>query len=134
MSVQHSPAPKRMEAVSSIVIIENDDPMRGLLKEWLTAAGYTVRERKLRELPADERADVVIVDLYMPRHAGFEIVRAVKQAYPGAAVIAMSAQVSPGLADSSRAAQALGAQWLIAKPFTREDLLGAVRAVLERPV
>ncbi len=121
-----------MKAVSSIDIIENDAPLRGLLKEWLTAAGYFVRERRLRELPAGERADVVIVDLYMPRHAGIEIVRAVKRAYAGAAVIAMSAQVSPGLADSKRAAEALGAHWLMAKPFTREDLLGAVRTVLER--
>jgi CheY-like chemotaxis protein len=117
--------------VSTIIIIEDDDLMRGLLVEWLTAAGYAVRERKLREPPAGDHAHVVIVDLYMPRQTGFEVVREVKQAYPGAAVIAMSAQFSPGLADSQRAAQALGAQRLIAKPYTREDLLGAVRAVTD---
>ncbi len=122
-------APYWTEAVSSIVIIEDDDLMRGLLIEWLTAAGHAVRERKLREPAADDHADVVIVDLYMPRQDGYEVVRDVKQAHPGAAVIAMSAQFSPGLAGSQRAAQALGAQRLIAKPVTRDDLLGAVRAV-----
>jgi DNA-binding response OmpR family regulator len=116
--------------VSGIVIIEEDDLLSGLLKEWLSAEGYVVRECRLRELPAGDHADLVIVDLYMPRQAGGEIVRAVKQAYPGAEVIAISAQFSPGLAGSWRAAQALGVQQLIAKPFTREDLLGAVRAVV----
>jgi DNA-binding response OmpR family regulator len=116
--------------VPSIVIIEEDDLMRGLLKEWLTAAGYAVSVRTLREPPAGDSADLVIVDLYLPRQSGCETVRAVKQAYPGAEVIAISARFSPRLAGSWRAAQALGAQGLIAKPFTRDDLLGAVRAVV----
>jgi len=104
--------------------------MRGLLTEWLTGAGYAVRARSLRGAPAGEGADLVIVDLYMPRQAGVDVVRAVQQAHPGAPVIAISAQFRPGLAGSCRAARALGARKLIAKPFTREDLLGAVRALL----
>ena len=35
--------------MSNIVIIEEDDLMRALLDEWLTAAGYTVRERGLHQ-------------------------------------------------------------------------------------
>jgi DNA-binding response OmpR family regulator len=116
--------------MSNIIIIEEDDLMRGLLHEWLTAAGYAVRERGLREPPAGERADLVIVDLYMPRQAGVEVVRAVQQAHPGTPVIAISAQFRPGLGGSWWAARTLGARQLIAKPFTREDLLGAVRAVI----
>jgi CheY-like chemotaxis protein len=119
--------------MSSIVIIEEDDLMRGLLKEWLTAAGYAVRERSLRGAPAGEGADLLIVDLYMPRQAGADAVLAAQQAYPGAPVIAMSAQFRPGLAGSWWAARALGARKLIAKPFTREDLLGAVHAVIGPP-
>jgi DNA-binding response OmpR family regulator len=117
-------------AVSRIVVIEKDDLLRGLLKEWLSAEGYAVREHRLREPPAGDQADLVIVDLYMPRHEGGDIVRAVKHAHPGAAVIAMSARFRRGLTGSWRAAQALGAQRLIAKPFTREELLEAVRAVI----
>jgi DNA-binding NtrC family response regulator len=119
--------------VPSIVIIERDGLLRGLLTEWLSAEGYAVRERKLREPPASDHADLVIVDLYMPRQAGRDIVHAVKRAYPGAALIAMSAQFRAGLAGSWRAAQALGVCRLVAKPFTREDLLGAVSAAL-RPL
>ena len=116
--------------MSSIVIIEKDDLMRSLLNEWLTAAGYAVRERVLHPLPAEEAGDLVIVDLYMPRLAGVEVVRAVQQAYPGTPVIAISAQFRPGLASSSWAARKLGARQVIAKPFTRADLLRTVHAVI----
>jgi DNA-binding NtrC family response regulator len=116
--------------MSSIVIIEEDDLMRGLLTEWLTGAGYAVRERSLRAAPAGERAVLAIVDLYMPRQAGVDAVRAVQQAHPGTPVIAISAQFRPGLAGSSWAARALGACKVIAKPFAREDLLRAVRELI----
>ncbi len=104
--------------------------MRGLLTEWLTGAGYAVRERSLRAAPAGEGADLVILDLYMPRQAGADVVLAAQQTYPGAPVIAMSAQFRPGLDCSARAAGALGVSKLVCKPFTREDLLGAVRALI----
>ena len=116
--------------MSRIVVIEKDDLLRGLLKEWLSAEGYAVRERRLHEPAAAEVADLVIVDLYMPRHEGREIVRAVKHAHPGAAVIAVSARFSRGLTGSWRAAHALGADQLIAKPFTRAELLHIVRTVM----
>ena len=116
--------------MSNIVIIEEDHLIRRLLTEWLTGAGYAVREQGLREAPWEGGADLVIVDLYMPRQTGADVVLAAQQAYPGAPVIAMSAQFRPGLAGSWWAARALGARKLIAKPFTREDLLGAVRALL----
>jgi CheY-like chemotaxis protein len=118
-----------LETMTSIVIIEEDDLMRELLQEWLTAEGYSVREAT-RSDAAPGDADLVIVDLYMPRHTGAEIVRAVQQAYPDASVIAISAQFRPGLGGSQHAARTLGARALIAKPFTCEDLLGAVRAAI----
>jgi len=104
--------------------------MRGLLHEWLTADGYAVCEQRLHEAPAGDRTDLVIVDLHMPRQSGIEVVRAVQLAHRGTPVIAISARFRPGLDRSSWAAQALGVRQLIAKPFTRGDLLEAVRAVI----
>jgi CheY-like chemotaxis protein len=116
--------------MTSIVIIEEDDLMRGLLTEWLTGAGYAVREQRLDEAPAGDRADLVIVDLYMPRQTGAEVVRAVQQAHPGTPIIAVSAQFRPGLDSSWWAARALGVRQLMAKPCTREDLLRAVNTAI----
>jgi DNA-binding response OmpR family regulator len=116
--------------MSSIVIIEEDGLMRGLLNEWLTAEGYAVSQQRLHEPSAGNGADLVIVDLFMPRQAGAEVVRAVQQAHPGTPVIAISAQFRPGLERSWCAARALGVRQLMAKPFTRDDLLAAVRALI----
>ena len=116
--------------MASIVIIEEDDLMRELLKEWLGAAGHAVRERALRATPVAERADLVIVDVYMPRKVGADMVHAAQRAHRGAPVIAISGQFRPGLGRSRAAAQALGAQHIIPKPFSREELLAAVRLVI----
>src|SRR5260370_39232309 len=102
--------------------------MRGLLTEWLTGAGYAVRERGVRAAPAGEGADLVIVDLYMPRQAGADIVLAAQQAYPGAPVIAMSAQFRPGLECPAGAAHPLGVDKLWCKRLARDDLVRAWRA------
>jgi DNA-binding response OmpR family regulator len=111
------------------VIIEEDDLMRGLLTEWLSAAGYAVLGRSPNGSAAGP-PDLVIVNLYMPRQAGVDAVRSVQQAHPGIPVIAISAQFRAGLDGSWWAARALGVRQLIAKPFTRSDLLRAVQAVI----
>ncbi len=116
--------------MSSIVIIEEDDLMRGLLTEWLTAAGYAVLGQAPGAAALGRSADLVIVNLYMPRQAGADVVRSVQQAHPGTPVIAISAQFRAGLDSSWWAARALGVRQLIAKPFTRSDLLRAVQAVI----
>ena len=75
-------------------------------------------------------ADLVIVDVYMPRHEGAKTLRAVKAAHPETPLIAISGQFRPGLAGSCTAAEALGVRQVIAKPFSRRDLLAAVRGVI----
>src|SRR5437660_12019027 len=107
--------------MSGIVIIEEDKLMRGLLVEWLRADGYPVRAAAPGDLQAPDKADLVIVDVYMPRHEGAQRLRAVKAAHPETPVIAISGQFRPGLVGSSTAADALGVRQVIAKPFSRHD-------------
>jgi DNA-binding NarL/FixJ family response regulator len=116
--------------MSAIVIIEEDELMRGLLVEWLRAEGYSVRADAPRDPQAPERADLVIVDVYMPRHEGVKTLRAVKAAHPETPLIAISGQFRPGLVGRSTAADALGVRQVIAKPFSRRDLLAAVHSVI----
>jgi DNA-binding response OmpR family regulator len=116
--------------MSDIVVIEEDRLMRGLLAEWLTAEGYSVRAAGPGDAPPQDRTDLVIVDVYMPRHEGAEKLRAVKTAHPDTPLIAISGQFRPGLAGSSTAAETLGVRQVIAKPFSRRELVGAVRDVI----
>jgi CheY-like chemotaxis protein len=116
--------------MSSIVIIEEDKLMRELLREWLSAEGYSMGAAAPGEAPAPDKADLVIVDVYMPRYEGAKTLRAVKAAYPETPLIAISGQFRPGLVGSCTAADALGVQQVVAKPFTRRDLLAAVENVI----
>ncbi|HWZ73799.1 MAG TPA: response regulator [Casimicrobiaceae bacterium] len=128
-----SPETKRRvpdRITSGIVIIEEDKLMRELLVEWLSAEGYSVRASAPGKAQVPDKADLVIVDVYMPRHEGANRLRAVKAAYPETPLIAISGQFRPGLFGSCTAAAALGVRQVIAKPFIRRDLLAAVHGVI----
>ena len=116
--------------MSGIVIIEEDKLMRGLLAEWLSAEGYSVRAAAPGDAASQDRTDLVIVDVYMPRQEGAKRLRAVKAAHPDTPLIAISGQFRPGLVGSCTAADALGVRQVIAKPFSRRDLLTAVDSVI----
>jgi DNA-binding response OmpR family regulator len=114
--------------VPCIVILESDDLMRGLLVEWLSAEGYAVHAWDGPSPDAPRHPDLVIVDVYMPRHLGVETLRSVQCKFPGVPIIAISGQFGSGLRGDGTAACALGVRQVIAKPFGRAQLLKAVRA------
>ena len=120
--------PDRIAA--DIVIMEEDKLMRELLVEWLSAEGYSVRGAAPGDAQVPDTTDLVIVDVYMPRYEGANRLRAVKAAYPETPLIAISGQFRSGLVGSCIAAAALGVRQVIAKPFTRRELLTAVHAVI----
>jgi DNA-binding response OmpR family regulator len=129
--------------MSNIVIYEENDLMRALLEEWLSEAGYGVHAAALHDRhsgaladgrPAHGRpADLIIVSVYMPKHAGAQLVREIQAMHPGTPLIAISGQFLPGLSANGAIAQTLGVQQVIAKPLSRTDLLGAVRATIGAP-
>ena len=64
--------------MSGVVIIEEDKLMRELLVEWLSAEGYSVRAAAPGDAQVPNNADLVIVDVYMPRREGASRLRTVK--------------------------------------------------------
>ena len=104
--------------------------MRELLVEWLSAEGYAVHAAVPGDAQVPDRADLVIVNVYMPRREGANRLCAVRAAYPETPLIAISGQFRSGLVGSCTAAEALGVRQVIAKPFTRRDLLAAVHGVI----
>jgi CheY-like chemotaxis protein len=119
--------------MSDIVIYEENDLMCALLSEWLSEAGYRVRAAASNQVQPGGRADLVIVSVYMPKHAGPRLVRAIQAAHPGTPIIAISGQFRSGLSGNGATAQMLGVQQVIAKPLARVDLLEAVRAMIDAP-
>jgi CheY-like chemotaxis protein len=75
--------------------------------------------------------DVVITDILMPNKDGLEVIRELKAAYPQMAVIAFSAGLTSSRLNVLKAAEALGAQRTLSKPFTAAQLQDCVREALE---
>jgi DNA-binding response OmpR family regulator len=112
-----------------IVIYEEDDLTCALLQEWLSQAGYRVRTGRPHATAPDRQADLLIVNVYMPKLAGAGCIRDIQAAHPDTPIIAISGQFRAGLCAAGATAKALGVQQVIAKPLNRADLLDAVRGV-----
>jgi CheY-like chemotaxis protein len=119
--------------MASIVVIEQDWLMRSLLVEWLSAEGYSVRAAGPCDPAYPGETDLLIVDVFMPRREGAARIGAIKAAYPDCPMIAISGQFRPASAGSSTMADALGVRQVVAKPFSKFDLLAAVRSVIDQP-
>ncbi len=80
---------------------------------------------------AERPADLVITDLLMPETDGIETIMELRRLYPGTKIIAISGggeyQTGAGFL---RAAESLGADRTLTKPFRFQQLLPAVEALL----
>ena len=116
-----------------IVIYEGDNLTRALLQEWLSQARYRVHVGRSHDPTLDRPADLVIVNVYMPKHAGAQWVRDIHAAHPNSPIIAISAQFRSGLCTAGATAHSLGVQQVVAKPLVRAHLLDAVRGIIGAP-
>jgi DNA-binding response OmpR family regulator len=119
-----------------ILVVDDDALMRGLLAEWLSEAGYRVRQAEtgtvalqmLRSRPAG----LLITDMDMPGRDGAQTLGEARRMLPGLAVIAISGGTRNGKQNWAAIALKLGAAKALAKPFERQDLLAAVEEVVPR--
>jgi DNA-binding response OmpR family regulator len=116
--------------MSSIVIYEADYLMHGLLREWLTGAGYRVSNGIPWGSPPHVEADLVIANIEMPKHMGSCMAEKIRAAHPGVPIIAISAQFRADLSTTGTTARTLGVAQVMAKPLSRDALLAAVRAII----
>lgn len=75
---------------------------------------------------ADHQPDIVFVDIMMPRLDGYQTCALIKnnQTYKSTPVIMLSSK--DGLFDKARG-RIVGSEQYLTKPFTRDELLGAIR-------
>ncbi len=116
----------------SVLIIDDDDNLRDSLRRTLHKAGYTVSDASdgkqgLLKLETVS-PDLILLDIFMPGKEGLETIVELRRSHPGVRVIAMSGGGTKGMIDVLKAATLLGARRTLAKPFSPEQLLEAVRA------
>jgi two-component system response regulator (stage 0 sporulation protein F) len=119
--------------MASILIIDDEEIIRALLRSVLEAAGYEVTEaangRIGLELYRQNPRDLVITDILMPELNGLDMLLELTREFLRAKVIAISgAGEGKNVLD---VAKLLGARQTFQKPFSVAKLLGAVRYELE---
>jgi DNA-binding response OmpR family regulator len=116
-----------------ILVIEDDSAIRQGLVDALQFAGYEVLQAANGNdgLAQGLRAtyDLLLLDLILPGHSGFEILEAVHAARPTLPVIILTARGEE--ADRVRGLR-MGADDYVVKPFSVRELLARVEAVLRR--
>jgi DNA-binding NarL/FixJ family response regulator len=69
----------------------------------------------------------------MPKRSGAQLLQQVQAAHPRTPLIALSGQFRSDLSSVGTTALSLGVAQVIAKPLTRDTLLGAVHAMIGPP-
>ena len=115
------------------ILIADDDPqLLRALRITLTAKGYEIITAADGEeaisRAADERPDVLLLDLGMPRFDGLDVIHAIR-GWSDAPILVVSGRTGAG--DKVEALDA-GADDYVTKPFLVEELLARIRALTRR--
>ncbi len=125
-----------------VLIVDDEPPIRKLLRMGLTAQGYHVLEAPDGATALDliaEKPDLVILDLGLPDMEGLDLLRSIRAQNERVPIVVLSSR-----GDEAAKVQALdiGADDYVTKPFGTDELLARMRAALrhqlqvqgERPI
>ncbi|HEY7064255.1 MAG TPA: ATP-binding protein [Chloroflexota bacterium] len=118
----------------TILLVEDEDQVRGVVREALETIGFTVVEacegREALEVAAAHAGAIhlLVTDVVMPGMSGRELAESLAATHPGLRTLYMSAYTDHAIVDQGVHEPGLA---LIQKPFTLEALGRAVRAVLD---
>ena len=133
MSAVASAVPAPAAAPLSCLLVDDEAPLRTVMRRILEQQGFTCREAgsgveavaAMEETPAD----LVLSDYHMPEMDGGELLRVLRDRWPDTAVVMVTA-----VSDVELAVQCLGAGAMdyVTKPFRVGDLRGRVSQALEK--
>ena len=113
------------------ILVADDEPsICEVVKLYLEREGFTVFSaddgEAAMEIEASEQPDLLILDVMLPKHTGWEICRALPRRVP---VIFLTAK---GTEADKITGFSLGADDYVTKPFSPKELVARVKAVLRR--
>ncbi len=125
-----------------VLVVDDEPPIRKLLRMGLTAQGYQVLEAPNAKTALDllsETPDLIILDLGLPDAHGHDLLRTIRARNESVPIVVLSSR-----GDEAGKVQALdlGADDYVTKPFGMDELLARMRAALrhqlqthgERPI
>jgi len=125
-----------MSDARHLLVVDDDDRIRGLLKEYLSRAGFRVTgasdAASARRMLEAMDFDLMILDVMMPGEDGLSLTRSIRaEAGPKAhtPILMLTARSEPS--DRIEGLKT-GADDYLAKPFEPEELLLRIEAILRR--
>jgi DNA-binding response OmpR family regulator len=116
--------------MAKILVIDDEDRLRRMVRRILVGAGHDVIEAadggEGMQRFASENPDVVISDILMPQKEGIETIKELRRQSATVWIVAMSGGGTSHNMMFLDFAKALGADAALAKPFRAEALLAAV--------
>ena len=116
-----------------ILIVEDQEDLRGVLRDLLSGSGYAVVEAQDGQDGVDkaksERPDLILMDIQLPLIDGYEATRQIK-ADPTLAKTPIIAVSSFAMKGDEQKARAAGCDHYVTKPYSPLQLLRAIRGIL----
>jgi DNA-binding response OmpR family regulator len=116
-----------------ILVVEDDRAILAGLREKLALEGYEVLTaldgEEARERLADERLDLVVLDLMLPKLDGIAVLRWLRRRLPELPVLILSAR---GREEDKVEGLRAGADDYLQKPFGLKELMARIEALLRR--
>jgi two-component system KDP operon response regulator KdpE len=115
----------------SILVVDDEPPIRRFLRTSLTAQGYNALEaddgKTALEMLRRNHVDVLVLDLGLPGMGGFDVIEHLRDAGSALPIIVLSSR-----ADEAGKVRALdlGADDYVMKPFGMDELLARIRAAV----
>jgi DNA-binding response OmpR family regulator len=116
-----------------LLVVEDEQPMRLALTDILDSEGYRVQtaadgEAGLRQA-VEQQPDLILLDVMLPKLDGFAVCAELRRLEMAAPVLMLTAK---GQVEDRVAGLDCGADDYLVKPFSTDELLARVRALLRR--
>jgi two-component system, OmpR family, phosphate regulon response regulator OmpR len=119
-----------------LLVVDDDDRIRALLKEYLARAGFRVTAASdaasARRLLETLDFDLLVLDVMMPGEDGFSLTRALRARAGAAGKTPVLLLTARGGSSDRIEGLSLGADDYLAKPFEPKELLLRIEAILRR--
>jgi two-component system cell cycle sensor histidine kinase/response regulator CckA len=128
------PSPAGRETV---LVVEDEDVVRGLIRQVLEESGYTVitasdGEEAIEVATASKiPVHMVVTDVVMPKMGGPEAVKSLEKLFPGVSILYMSGYTDESIVRHGVLEPGIS---FLEKPFTPDALLRKVREVLKQRI